>query len=298
MITQAELDQFEEQGAVLLDTPFTTEQLDRAEAAWDRLLEEPGAIQVYEEPDFLDVFQHPFFEEVAKQMLRAEAVHLWSLIPQDRMPTEPPYLDPKAEWKRGCHIDIQNTWEDFIATPRRTRLDIWLWLNDVPAHRGAMRILPGSHRSVMEIWSRILTPEHKAKLPRGHGLAPQVAPETKWFPEHVPDGEGPPWVERQPEAAVARRGQALAFSGTILHSAWHNEDAVPRKAMLTGWVAAGVPVGQPTHQHEGTLKNHPKIHRHLRPDRAHLVPEHPDCFFESPYADKWPEIFHPDHRET
>ncbi|MAE65461.1 MAG: hypothetical protein CMJ18_14415 [Phycisphaeraceae bacterium] len=295
MISNDQLARFEEQGYVIIDSPFTDAELDRAEAAWDRLHDPPGR-PPHNEPDFLDLFQHPFFEEVAKRMLRASTVYMWhGLIAQERMPSDPPHPEPGAEWKRGCHIDVQATWEGFTATPRRTKAEIWLWLNDAPANRGAMRYLPGSHRSVMQIWSRILTPEHKAMLPRGHGVAPQIAPETRWFPEHVPDGDGAPWVEREPAAMVARRGQALAFTSAGLHSAWHNEDTVPRKAMATGWIARGVRAGIPAHHYEGVFRNHAEMHKLLRPERAHIVPEHPDFFFESPYTDKWPEMFHPDH---
>ena len=37
-ITDAQLASYEEQGAVTIDGPFSGEQLDRAEAAWDRLM--------------------------------------------------------------------------------------------------------------------------------------------------------------------------------------------------------------------------------------------------------------------
>ncbi len=43
MLTDTQLAQYEEQGAVTIDSPFTTEELDRAEAAWDRLKESGGA---------------------------------------------------------------------------------------------------------------------------------------------------------------------------------------------------------------------------------------------------------------
>ena len=43
MITDEQLAQYEAQGAVTIDSPFTTEQLDRAEAAWDRLRDNGGA---------------------------------------------------------------------------------------------------------------------------------------------------------------------------------------------------------------------------------------------------------------
>jgi len=55
MITDAELTQYEDEGAVLIDSPFTTTELDRAEAGWDRLLAVPGT-PVFEEPDFLELF--------------------------------------------------------------------------------------------------------------------------------------------------------------------------------------------------------------------------------------------------
>ena len=59
MITDAQLTQYEEQGAVTIDSPFSEEQLDRAEAAWDRL--KASGDPPYENPDYIDVVQHPFF---------------------------------------------------------------------------------------------------------------------------------------------------------------------------------------------------------------------------------------------
>jgi len=101
---------------VTIDSPFTTEQLDRAEAAWDRLKQNGG--EPYEEPGYVDVIQHPYFEEVAKKLLRANAVHLWwGLAPHERAPTNPPYTNSRDQWARGCHVDIQATLEDFEAPP-------------------------------------------------------------------------------------------------------------------------------------------------------------------------------------
>ena len=42
LFTDAQLAQYDEQGAVTIDSPFTTEQLDRAEAVWDRLKQRCG----------------------------------------------------------------------------------------------------------------------------------------------------------------------------------------------------------------------------------------------------------------
>ena len=176
--TDAELRKYEKEGAVIIDSPFTTEELDRAESAWDRLKE--SGRPPYEDPDYVDVVQHPYFEEVAKKLLRADAVHLWwGLSPHERAPAKAPFASPGDQWTSGCHIDIQATWEDFMATPRRMRAELWFWVNDVPEHRGAMRILEGSHRPIMQHFSRVLTPEHKAMLPRVHGLRPHPTDTAK-----------------------------------------------------------------------------------------------------------------------
>ena len=296
MFTDAHLAQYDEQGAVTIDSPFTTEQLDTAEAAWDRLRAN-GDKKPYEDPDYVDVIQHPYFEEVVKKLLRADAVHLWwGLAPHERSPAKPPYTDRREQWATECHVDVQATLEDFEATPRRMRAELWFWLNDVPAHRGAMRILPGSHRPIMEHWGRILRPEHKAELPRVHGLRPAPVPQTApHYPEYIPDMGETPWIEREPIPAVARRGQILLLCSAGLHSAWQNEDTVPRKAMGASWVAEGVPCGLPKDQRDAVMAFFPRLRSKLRPDRAHIVPDNFEWLFETNYDPKWPETFMASH---
>ena len=73
----------------------------------------------------------------------------------------------------GCHVDVQMTAEDFDATPRREcSLGMWLWLTDVTAASGAMRLLRGSHRRIGEHWQNVLSPQQRTKLPRVRGLRP------------------------------------------------------------------------------------------------------------------------------
>ena len=85
-------------------------------------------------------------------------------------------------------------------------------------------------------------------LPRVHGLRPAAGAardrgvaETAW-PERLPPAPAGQklWVEQEPVPMTARRGQVLILCSSCLHSAWHNKDMVPRKAMGSSWAAATV----------------------------------------------------------
>ena len=104
------------------------------------------------------------------------------------------------------------------------------------------------------------------------------------------DGKPP-----EPTPAVARRGQILVLCSAGLHSAWQNEDSVPRKAILISWVAAGLTCGLPKNQRDAVLEFLPRLQRELRPERAHIVPDNFDWLFESDYEPQWPETFLPSH---
>ena len=68
------------------------------------------------------------------------------------------------EWREGAHTDVQLTRSDWNATPRRNRMEIWWWLTDVEADRGAMRIMPGSMNTVMDHFEQELSPQEKVLL--------------------------------------------------------------------------------------------------------------------------------------
>lgn len=290
MISDEEINIYERDGAVTIDSPFTEEELDTFEAAWDRI--KANDTPPYEDPDYVDVIQHPFFEEVAKRVLKATSVHLWwGLNPHERPVWDKPFDSPKDQWANGSHVDIQATWEDFTATPRRMRCELWFWLNDVPEHRGAMRVLPGSHRPIMEHWSRILTDEHKAELPRVHGIRFDPKESSPAYPEHLPELLGTKWADQEPVPFVAKRGQVLVLCSAGLHSAWQNEDSVPRKAMGSAWIPGGVTCGLPKKQRDGLMAFFPKLKEQLSPERRHIVPDDFDWVIESDYEPKWPEMF-------
>jgi hypothetical protein len=102
------------------------------------------------------VIAHPWLEQVVQQLLRTTDVQLfWGVAPHARWPSLDPPVSVAEQWAQGSHTDTQATVSDWEATPRRTRVELWHWLSDVPADRGAMRVLPGSHLPIMKAWDRV-----------------------------------------------------------------------------------------------------------------------------------------------
>ena len=247
-LTGEQLRAFEASGYALLESPLTPDQLDSAEDAFDRLIQvrqtHSQAVlsqALATDPPFVELISHPWFESVAKQLLRSEQVRLIELGPSQFRPGtgESRSADAEADnWRSGAHLDIQVSASGFDATPRQDMLACWFWVNDVPAERGAMRILPGSHRPIQEHFERTLTPEHRAMLPRHQVLRPQPSDTTQetWsnHPEYIPEPADFPYTQCEPMPVVAKRGMAQFFTQSLLHSV-----RPPRPSPLT--LASHVP---------------------------------------------------------
>lgn len=227
-LSLAQVTAFERDGIVTVDTPFTPAQLDDAEAAWDWLnaLNPAASHERTESPAFLATVGDPYLEDVAKQLLRSKAVQLQETFPHERGPSPPPadgeqWPSWRELWASGAHVDVQMTATDFDATPRREQLVMWIWLSDVTADGGAMRVLPGSHRPIQRHWGRVLKPERLRFLPRTHGLTPHPKPggqtSSAEGTEGIPELSTVPWFDQCPTPQVARRGQMLIMTGSVLH---------------------------------------------------------------------------------
>ena len=143
MLTAEQLETYERLGAVTVDGPLSTGELDEAEAAWDRLHGLHGAAgggglgndgvtsegnAPYNEPAYVSIMAHPWFEAVAQAVLRTDGVHLWwGLSPHNRPPSKGPPPPEEEQWAAGSHVDIQATMADWHATPRRHRVELWFW---------------------------------------------------------------------------------------------------------------------------------------------------------------------------
>ena len=228
-MSAAEMERFEVEGFCTIDSPLTAAQLDIAERAYDSLMAPtPEGVErhqcfnsrlatpVHADADFVATITHAFFEQVASQILRAEEVEYIEVFPLARPPTPHPddgrWPDWRDEWARGAHCDLQLTRSDFEATPRRDQLMMWLWLSDARPDSGAMRVLPRSHRLIMDHWQTVLHPSRHAFLPRVHGIRPRPDKSAQHYPEGLPDILGDTnLLNTEPTPAVAKRGQVRRF---------------------------------------------------------------------------------------
>ena len=245
-LNTAQLQAFEDDGAVLVDLGLSHDLLDRGEAAWDRHAEKGG--NLIADRDYVELISAPVFEEIAKQVLRSDRVFILetgsagSGLDREEINERARRNDwqekhgIRSEWANSMHIDVQVTTEDFKATPRREHLAIWFWLNDVPAERSAMRVLKGSHKWLGAHWQEMQQrwkADPNAPLPVRHG--------PRWAAEGEPDARS--FAGEDPTAMAAPRGYAQVFSQSLVHAGWHSEDSEPRKGFHTSWVADGVSVG-------------------------------------------------------
>jgi ectoine hydroxylase-related dioxygenase (phytanoyl-CoA dioxygenase family) len=260
MITDQEIRQFDEIGAVTLDTPLTGPQVAAASAAFDRLLPLPksqegqpsqyraGLTCSFLDPELVDIIQHPFFEEVAKRVLRADAVHFF----QTAIVTA--YPQPNTPFSFDQHVDIQYPLSDFQAVPKGIICSYFLWLTDVNAQRAPLMYRPGSH---------LLLAAERERHPELRGAAPQVAGASL--------AQLPALNYAPPLPILAKAGQVSVLTTAMVHGASTNVDTVPRKDMVITFVAAGVKIGLPPGQAQQKREYDRELRQRLRPERAHIV---------------------------
>ncbi|MDA0745353.1 MAG: phytanoyl-CoA dioxygenase family protein [bacterium] len=262
MLSAQEVKQFEDAGAVTVDSPLTEQQLAAASAAYDRLLPlappgESGQVRYrlgstceFYDPELLELIQHPFFEEVAKQVLRAKTVYFYLAAMAMTHP------QPDAVWSYDQHTDIQYCLSDLDAVPKRMICSLFVWISDVNEKRAPMVFRPGSHR---------LIAAEREKDPELKGVTPQVVG-TKM--DRLPDL---PYAD--PVPIVARAGQVSVLTTGMIHGASLNVDTVPRKALLITFTAEDVEILLPPAQVDLKKAYDLELRQRLRPDRVHIVPE-------------------------
>ncbi|NKB65441.1 MAG: hypothetical protein GKR89_00130 [Candidatus Latescibacteria bacterium] len=260
MISDEEIQQFYQQGAVTVDTPLSPEQIAAGAAAVDELLpwREPkegetpryrfGRTCDYFHPALLELIQEPFFEDVAGQVLQSQQVRFF----QTALVATYPQVDGVFSFFQ--HVDVQYCSADFQAVPRNIVCSFFLWLEDVTPKRAPLMYRPGSHR---------LLATYRDADPHLCGQGPRVAGVLL---DDLPDL---PYSE--PEPVVARAGQVTVLTTAMVHGASTNIDDKPRKALVITFTDAGVEVGLPEGQAEAKKRYDGELKEHLRPERAHII---------------------------
>jgi hypothetical protein len=261
LLNDQELKQFDEDGAVTIDTPLTAQQVAAASTALDRLLPLPtpteGQKQRYRaaltcsylDPEIVDIIQHPFFEEIAKQTLRTDKVHFFQTA------ITAAYPEPNTPWSFEQHVDIQYGLSEFQSVPRGIICSYFLWLTDVNEQRAPMMVRPGSHLQIAE---------EREQHPETRGAAPAVAP--------APLSRLPALNYADPIPLVAKAGQVSVLTTATVHGASVNVDDAVRQNLVITFTAAGVSIGLPPHEEAQRLEYNRQLSQRLRPERTHIVP--------------------------
>ncbi len=259
MMTDAQVQQFDEQGAVTIDTPLTPDEIAATCDAFDRLLPfqngnpRPSLTCSYYDQAIVDIIQHPFFEEIAKQVLQAQNVHFF----QTAILTA--YPEPNKTFSFWQHVDMQYRTRDFHTVPKNILCSFFLWLTDVNEKRAPMMVRPGSHRVIAA---------HNENYPGSDGDRPRIAP--------VPLEKLPSLTTADPIPLIARAGQVSVLTTAAIHGASVNVDDQPRKNLVFTFTADSVTIGLPSGEEAQKQEYQRELRKHLRPERAHIVPDaHP-----------------------
>ena len=233
LLDAAAMARFERDGFAVVTLPLSDQELQAASEAWDRNTE-----PIDDDPGYTALISHPSVEAIAKQVLRAERVFIMSAFRAERPGAEPGTPPPTGPANGGFHTDVQVTAGDWEATPRRAHLAIWIWVDDVTPSRAAIRMLPGSHRTLGAHWEATLAKHRNGEsLPRPrsgqHGpfagdLDQADFPVSADFPVRLGrlPSVGPDGLGSRPFPVSARRGQALVFTPSLVSTAAGSRRAV------------------------------------------------------------------------
>ncbi len=247
-------------------------------------------------PAFLEWVSSEWLENVACELLRTDRVQFFQsgscgcAFPQPR-PADGSYGTSEqdaAQWRRANfsgHVDTWVSQDDWEATPRRTIVLFWLWLNDVDIHRAPMMVCPGSHLP-------IAAANQKRGVPRlPHAGAPVYG---SYALDRAGDGSGIPVVPNasviaDPVPLLAKRGQVTALTTSTYHSPSPNFDdqdgpllSRARKWINIMFTPADVRVGisdASTSHCVQVAKSVRDALRQMKPHRAYIAS--PDSAFSS-----------------
>ena len=276
MITDSELQQFELDGAVTIDTPLTSQQITEASQLMDRLLpvgpprpgeKNPryrvGKNNVYE-PAFTRIIEQPFFESVAKRLLHTDSVVINCTAIRNTHP------QPGANFEVGEHTDMTLSLMDLTSPPRRMNVGLFVWITDVDETSAPLMVRPGRHRQLAQSMGNrpqyIYGPWEKdqfANVPDAHTLP--IAHIGR-FPNQWPDLEF-----AEPVPCVARAGQVTVLNPATIHGASTNVGQTNRKSLLIIMQPRSIALGESRGRCKTRRAYLAQLTRVLAPNRRHIA---------------------------
>ena len=274
-ITDQQVEAFDRDGAVTIDTPITSRQLADAVELMDQLLplaKPTPAVKVRDrvgkrfllDPAFVRIIENPFFEHTAKRLLHSDAVVVASANITKTLP------QPKNPYKIGNeHTDQVLCLSDLTSVPRKMQIHLYIWLADVDDQCAPLVYRPGSHRQLAQHMADYLKTD---SLP---WLNSNFINVSKDCPTPVITGTGPDqWPDlahADPIPCVARAGQMTAVNLAMIHSASTNASPTARKRLNIGFRPKGVVVGEMKQRVEARNTYWSQLEKVLSPDRRHLT---------------------------
>jgi ectoine hydroxylase len=224
-IDSAQLDFYEENGYLFLDSFFREEEVTRFKSETKQLLEKsrgsekPEVIlelggdevrsifSVHKEAGFFsELVNHPRLQAIVQQILGSE-----TYVHQSRINFKPGFTGKEFYW----HSDFE-TWHAEDGMPQMRALSCSVALEDNTYFNGALMVVPGSHRIFVSCVGETPDNHYKESLRRQEYGVPDQASLTKL----VQDGGI--------EMPVGKAGSVLLFDCNLMHGSSGNISPFPR----------------------------------------------------------------------
>lgn len=251
LISEEQVREFEQCGAVTLHGPFSHEDITRANERMDELSAPnlgDGSKSLDTDEVLLNFVQHPALEEAAKQFLHADEVEFvaWTATQRNPQPDTPFHLESE-------HQDVRYSLCDLDAIPHRMLVTFLVWLTDVTMDRAPLMYRPASHRQVAAYISETESPSYR------------LCKVLNYSGENLPSLD-----YSEPQPILAKAGQVSVVTTSLIHSASSNSGTLPRRVLFISFAPKGMPVSFGNND-EQQVQYRNKLRALFRPERLHLL---------------------------
>lgn len=219
-LTRDEQRLYDEQGYVLIPELFSAEELDRIDQEIDRILPEADAKGdragwIYKIAGKSDLAGR-FAEDERLLGLIETIVHPGIAIHSSKLVTKLPRSDDICHWHQdeAFYLDADNP-----DTVSKTRMSVWVPLQDANERNGCLWIVPGSHKWGLESYTIA-----------NYGTCTKRIDREAYANEHA-------------VAVPVKAGSAVLFSAWTWHHSKNNQTDTIRRAFIVSYQEATVPRG-------------------------------------------------------